>query len=613
MLSKQNAIGAIVRCRPLEGSNTTMAWGFNDRKIFVRDTSGSARTELSFSLTDLYHEEATSSCIFDNNVRSMIDHVITGYNATVFAYGMSGAGKSFTMFGPSLLADGRFSEGDPDSGIIPLAIVYLFQQLGSCGSAYNVRMSYLEIYNESINDLLDSTSMNTPTIRESRESVYVTGAYVPIVNSLAEVLEFIRIGDNKRRVASTALNDRSSRSHAIIRIFIEVADKSTPAWMPTSPVDSMAGAGVSHRSSLLTFADLAGSERQAKTHAVGDRLTEANNINKSLLTLGMVIESLSSKTGFAPYRSSVLTRLLRPSLGGNAMTLVIACIRLELVHIDESTNTLRFAQKAATIVNSISANEVISDQDKLQRVQKECENLRSRVLLLEQHIREQNAGFLPASLEDRERKDSSSAAEPVAKIAPHTDGAVSPRSNPRKERIDSDASEWKERYEDLELRTLMELQKAHERNAILMASAKRREQHIMQSASAKILKLQKYKEMVCMYSRQMVGAGLLSESQLASDTLIMDTLQPGAITVHREETSVDESDASSIRKSQSSAPSRTKANDSSQHAIDSTSGKAPAKKKRAIHRPEGLDSMQQMLVQQPSSVRSICPLDKRQH
>lgn len=276
-----------------------------------------------------------------------LDHNFEGYHTCIFAYGQTGSGKSYTMMGTPT-----------QPGLIPRTCEDLFQRIESSVSphiSYTVRVSYFEVYNEHVRDLLAPPSQSSEKhpyylkIRESpTEGPYVKDLTDVPVKNYAEILRFMRMGDASRTTASTKMNDTSSRSHAVFTIMLKQIhhDLSTDS--------------TTERLARIRLVDLAGSERAKATEATGARLREGSNINKSLTTLGRVIAALADPrhgrlhTGgkarskdVVPYRDSILTWLLKDSLGGNSKTAMIACIAPS--DYDETLSTLRYADQAKHI------------------------------------------------------------------------------------------------------------------------------------------------------------------------------------------------------------------------------------------------------------------------
>ncbi|KAK6954685.1 hypothetical protein Daesc_004653 [Daldinia eschscholtzii] len=285
------------------------------------------------------HQEDVYNCLGEE----FLDHNFEGYHTCIFAYGQTGSGKSYTMM------------GTPDQpGLIPRTCEDLFQRIEAAQEetpniSYHVRASYFEVYNEHVRDLLVPVIPNQPPyylkIRESpTEGPYVKDLTEVPVRSLNEILRYMKAGDASRTTASTKMNDTSSRSHAVFTIML----KQIHHDMETDET--------TERSSRIRLVDLAGSERAKSTEATGARLREGSNINKSLTTLGRVIAALADPKAqrpgkrhrdIVPYRDSILTWLLKDSLGGNSKTAMIACIAPS--DYEETLSTLRYADQAKRI------------------------------------------------------------------------------------------------------------------------------------------------------------------------------------------------------------------------------------------------------------------------
>ncbi|KAH6686713.1 kinesin-II 95 kDa subunit [Plectosphaerella plurivora] len=280
--------------------------------------------------------------IYNTLGEDFLDHNFEGYHTCIFAYGQTGSGKSYTMM------------GTPDQpGLIPRTCEDLFERIDAAHNetpniSYNVRVSYFEVYNEHVRDLLVPVVPNQPPyylkIRESpTEGPYVKDLTEVPVRNIDEILRYMKNGDDSRTVASTKMNDTSSRSHAVFTIML----KQIHHDMETDET--------TERSSRIRLVDLAGSERAKSTEATGQRLREGSNINKSLTTLGRVIGALADAKAnsrkrnkdVVPYRDSILTWLLKDSLGGNSKTAMIACIAPS--DYEETLSTLRYADQAKRI------------------------------------------------------------------------------------------------------------------------------------------------------------------------------------------------------------------------------------------------------------------------
>ncbi|XP_052877556.1 kinesin-like protein KIN-7O isoform X2 [Gossypium arboreum] len=238
-------------------------------------------------------------------------------------------------------------------------------------------MSYMEIYNEEINDLLAPEHRKLQIHESIERGIYVAGLREEIVASPQQVLDLMEFGESHRHIGETNMNLHSSRSHTIFRMIIESRDRTEDGGGDSvSSCDAV-------RVSVLNLVDLAGSERAAKTGAEGVRLKEGSHINKSLMTLGTVIKKLSegaeSQGGHVPYRDSKLTRILQPALGGNANTAIICNITLAQIHADETKSSLQFASRALRVTNCARVNEILTDAALLKRQKKEIEELRAKL------------------------------------------------------------------------------------------------------------------------------------------------------------------------------------------------------------------------------------------
>uniref|UniRef100_A0A069DXT9 Putative kinesin-like protein n=1 Tax=Panstrongylus megistus TaxID=65343 RepID=A0A069DXT9_9HEMI len=290
---------------------------------------------------------ASQEHVFDCLGTDILDNAFQGYNACIFAYGQTGSGKSYTMMG-----------GQESKGVIPRLCDSLFDRIAKCQSSeqsYKVEVSYMEIYNEKVHDLLDPKP-NKQSLKVREHAVlgpYVDGLSLLAVSSFQDIDNLMAEGNKSRTVAATNMNCESSRSHAVFSVVL------TQTLIDT-------GSGVSgERVSRMSLVDLAGSERAAKTGAVGERLKEGSNINKSLTTLGLVISKLADQSTntrnkqdkFVPYRDSVLTWLLKDNLGGNSKTVMVATISPAADNYEETLSTLRYADRAKRIVNHAVVNE----------------------------------------------------------------------------------------------------------------------------------------------------------------------------------------------------------------------------------------------------------------
>ncbi|KAI9833756.1 MAG: Kinesin heavy chain [Sarea resinae] len=307
----------------------------------------------SFTFDRVFDMTSRQSDVFDFSIRPTVDDILNGYNGTVFAYGQTGAGKSYTMMGSDI-------DSEDSKGIIPRIVEQIFASiLASPGNIeYTVRVSYMEIYMERIRDLLAPQNDNLPVHEEKNRGVYVKGLLEIYVSSVQEVYEVMRRGDAARAVAATNMNQESSRSHSIFVVTITQKNVETG----------------SAKSGQLFLVDLAGSEKVGKTGASGQTLEEAKKINKSLSALGMVINSLTDgKSTHVPYRDSKLTRILQESLGGNSRTTLIINCSPSSYNDAETLSTMRFGVRAKSIKNKAKINAELSPTE-LKQLLKKAQN-----------------------------------------------------------------------------------------------------------------------------------------------------------------------------------------------------------------------------------------------
>lgn len=280
-----------------------------------------------------------------------------GYNGTIFAYGQTGAGKSFTMFGPS-------NGDDSTRGIIPRACKHIFDCIESdeTETEYTLKCSFLEIYKEIIRDLLDPAGVNLKVRETPSRGVWVQGLSEHFVACIEDIMDLLELGEKSRATSSTKMNSVSSRSHSL---FILTLTQKNPDG--------------STREGKLNLADLAGSEKVGKTGASGETLEEAKKINQSLSALGNCINALTkSKKSHIPYRDSKLTHILRESLGGNSKTTLIIACSPHSFNVEETISTLKFGQRAKSIKNSVKINQ----QRSVKELEQIIETLSNELALL---------------------------------------------------------------------------------------------------------------------------------------------------------------------------------------------------------------------------------------
>lgn len=339
---------------------------------------------------------ATQEDVYNCLGEEFLDHNFEGYHTCIFAYGQTGSGKSYTMMGK-----------DEQPGLIPRTCEDLFERIESNESAnisYSVRVSYFEVYNEHVRDLFQPRT-DPPQylkIRESpTEGPYVKDLTEIQVKNYTEILKYMRLGDNSRTTAATKMNDTSSRSHAVFTIMLKQIHHDYHTDETTE------------RLARIRLVDLAGSERAKATEATGQRLREGGNINKSLTTLGRVIAALAdpkhSRTqgssrkvrDVVPYRDSILTWLLKDSLGGNSKTAMIACIAPS--DYDETLSTLRYADQAKRIrTQAIVNQDHVSSAEKDAQISEMQETIRSLRWTLNQQQQNGSVSVMKAMQESAE-------------------------------------------------------------------------------------------------------------------------------------------------------------------------------------------------------------------
>ncbi|EPX70804.1 kinesin-like protein Cut7 [Schizosaccharomyces octosporus yFS286] len=345
-----------------------------DNSALAVSTSGAVGAELAiqsdpssmlvaktYAFDKVFGPEADQLMLFEHAVSPILTQVLNGYNCTVFAYGQTGTGKTYTMSGDLSDFNGILSEG---AGLIPRALYTLFSTLDNTGQEYAVKCSYYELYNEEIRDLLvpDDLRKRAQVFEDtSRQgNVVVTGMEEFYIKNAAEGLRLLREGSYRRHVAATKCNDLSSRSHSIFTITICTKVTSSSSHEPgftnmssnNSPDDYM-------RVSKLHMVDLAGSENIGRSGAGNKRARETGMINQSLLTLGRVINALVEKSHHIPYRESKLTRLLQDSLGGKTKTSMIVTVSSTNSNMEETLSTLEYASRAKSIRNKPQNNQLI--------------------------------------------------------------------------------------------------------------------------------------------------------------------------------------------------------------------------------------------------------------
>jgi kinesin family protein 5 len=379
MLSSNNNqpgnINVVCRFRPLNekekmNSKDICVDIVDEQQVVMK--SNAENNNYKFCFDRIFELSCTQQDIFEGAAQPIIESVLEGFNGTIFAYGQTASGKTHTM------------QGDIDSpenaGITPRMIRHVFNHFATSSSdtEYTVKVSMLEIYMEKINDLIDSSRTNLHIREDKVKGIYVEDLTEHYVSSEEEVYEFIKLGTSNRAVGKTNMNEHSSRSHLIFLMTIHQTNVKT----------------LVSKTGKLCLVDLAGSEKISKTGATGLTLEEAKTINRSLTTLGMVINNLTDgKSQHVPYRESKLTRILQESLGGNSKTRLIITCSPSTYNEQETLSTLRFGLRAKKIKNKPKVNKEVTvaelkiEIEKLEKLLLLCND---RVQQLEGYIRFNN-------------------------------------------------------------------------------------------------------------------------------------------------------------------------------------------------------------------------------
>lgn len=361
---KEENVSVMVRCKPTDDQAAVVEADEENKCITVD-------CDRQYYFDAVLGPHCDNERVYMRSARRLVDSAFNGFNCTIFLYGQTGTGKTYTH-----------------SSLTSNAFEHLFSLIidSNARSRFLIRASYYELYNEEIHDLLSKDWTKSLELRESKaRGVYVKDLTCYLVNNTAELVKIKRLGDKRRATAATKMNEHSSRSHSIFSITIETVGakeiqnnqqksrqasaKSTRSTTSDAPV----------RVGRLHLIDLAGSERQSKSGSTGARLKEASRINLSLTCLSLVIHALTdANSSHVPYRNSKLTRLLSSSLGGNSKTLLIACISMSRKNLDETLSTLRFASRTKRVKNCAKVNEDAKDA-LLRKYRQQINELKSKL------------------------------------------------------------------------------------------------------------------------------------------------------------------------------------------------------------------------------------------
>ncbi|ODV96378.1 hypothetical protein PACTADRAFT_49737 [Pachysolen tannophilus NRRL Y-2460] len=370
----ESNISVYVRCRSRnereinENSGVVISTlGHNGKEVIIQQNGSTNKT---YTFDRVFGAESDQEILFDGVASNVLQEMLKGYNCTIFAYGQTGTGKTYTMSGDlTSTTSSTSSMGlSVDAGIIPRTLVELFKNLKESNHPeFSVRISFIELYNEELRDLLLPENCERK-VRiyddHTKKSIVVQGMEEVFIQNAQEGLKVLNDGSYKRQVASTQCNDLSSRSHTVFTITVHM-----------KKIDPLTGEEFL-KIGKLNLVDLAGSENISRSGAENKRAREAGMINQSLLTLGRVINSLVDKTPHIPYRESKLTRLLQDSLGGKTKTCIIATISPAKISLEETLSTLEYANRAKSIKNKPQVNHSMSKQLLISEYIQEIESLR---------------------------------------------------------------------------------------------------------------------------------------------------------------------------------------------------------------------------------------------
>ncbi|KAL3989461.1 Kinesin motor domain family protein [Acanthocheilonema viteae] len=317
----------------------------------------------------VYGTQAKQLDIYFDLVEPLVKNVLAGYNCTLFAYGQTSTGKTFTMEGEQINSSYEHAWNEDSAvGIVPRALQHIFTELeNQDAEEFSVRVSYVELYNEELYDLLGNAELGHARLRLFEDSVrkgsvIVSGLEEVPVSDRLEVRELLKRGAEKRRTAATQMNLNSSRSHTVFTITVVIRE------------NTVSGEEVI-KQGKLSLIDLAGSENIGRSGSIDKRAREAGSINQSLLTLGRVIMALTSGAGHVPYRESKLTRILQDSLGGKTITTIVATLSPASTNIEESISTLEYASTAKNIKNQPEINQKLTHRALLKAYNEEMNRL----------------------------------------------------------------------------------------------------------------------------------------------------------------------------------------------------------------------------------------------
>ncbi|KAA8518831.1 hypothetical protein F0562_016395 [Nyssa sinensis] len=378
-------VQVILRCRPLSEDEirvrTQVVISCNELKREVNATQNISNKliDRTFVFDKVFGSISQQKELYDQAIAPIVNEALEGYNCTIFAYGQTGTGKTYTMEGEGRKEkNGEFHN---DAGVIPRAVQQIFDILEAQNTEYSMKVTFLELYNEEISDLLaldDKSKKPIVLMEDGKGAVFVRGLEEEIVCTADEIFKILEKGSARKHTAESLLNKQSNRSHSIFSVTINIKE-CTPKG------EELIKCG------KLNLVDLAGSENILRSGAREGRAREAGEINKSLLTLGRVINALVEQAEHVPYRDSKLTRLLRDSLGGKTKTCIIATVSPSIHCLEETLSTLDYAYRAKNIKNRPEVNQRVLKSAMIKDLYTEIDHLKQEL----HATREKNGIYIP--------------------------------------------------------------------------------------------------------------------------------------------------------------------------------------------------------------------------
>ncbi|KAJ4732042.1 Kinesin-like protein [Rhynchospora pubera] len=416
---KEKAVNVqvILRCRPFNDDELrtkapqVVTCDESNREVSVTQSIAGKPMDRVFTFDKVFGPNSKQKDLYNQAVIPIVNEVLEGFNCTIFAYGQTGTGKTYTMEGECRRTKaGSHGQLPPDAGVIPRAVKQIFDTLESQNAEYSVKVTFLELYNEEITDLLAPEELSKialeerqkkplPLMEDGKGGVLVKGLEEEIVTNCDEIFTLLERGSAKRRTAETLLNKQSSRSHSLFSITIHIKE-ATPEG------EELIKCG------KLNLVDLAGSENISRSGARDGRAREAGEINKSLLTLGRVITALVEHLGHIPYRDSKLTRLLRDSLGGRTKTCIIATVSPSVHCLEETLSTLDYAHRAKSIKNRPEVNQKMMKSALIKDLYSEIDRLKVEVYA----AREKVGVYIPKDRYDKEEAERKAMTEQIEQM-----------------------------------------------------------------------------------------------------------------------------------------------------------------------------------------------------